>query len=98
MSSLPADNLLGTAVRDNITLAGSAASGWYYDFSKPVVRVGCMPPDGLVLEGAFRYIPVPAALRAFDSWFYECWCALANSPRSAPSVQASCCKYQLWFA
>jgi hypothetical protein len=80
MSRLPADNLLGAAMRDNISLAGSAASGWYHDFSKLLVRVGCMSPDGLVLDGAFGYIPVPgpAALHAFDSWFHDYWCGLLN--------------------
>lgn len=54
--------------------------------------------DGLVLDGAFGYIPVPSVLRAFDSWFHYCWCGLPDSPPSATSVQVSCCKYQLWFA
>jgi len=34
----------------------------------------------------------------FDEWFYSCWCALPDDPRTAPSDRVLCCTYQQWFA
>ena len=98
MAGLPGSSLLRAALQDNIALAASAGAGWYSDFAGFMDRVGCMPEGGLGELDQLSHVPVAPALRAFDSWFYGCWEGLPDSPRSAPSDQVSCCKYQQWFA
>jgi hypothetical protein len=98
MAGLPGSSLLRAALQDNMALAASAGAGWFYDFAGFMDRVGCMPEGGLGELDQLSHVPVAPALQAFDSWFYGCWEGLPDSPRSAPSDQVSCCKYQQWFA
>ena len=98
MAGLPDSSLLRAALQENMTLAESAGTGWFCDFSSFVERVGCVPQDGWGEAGQLMHIPVAAALRSFDTWFYGCWGGLPDSPRSAPSDRVLCCKYQHWFA
>jgi hypothetical protein len=37
-------------------------------------------------------------MQSFDAWFLACWKGLPSEPRTDPTDQVTCCKYQQWFA
>ena len=59
---------------------------------------GALPDNGLFVDGMPLTLPAPSVVAKFDEWFYSCWCALPDDPRTAPSDRVLCCTYQQWFA
>jgi hypothetical protein len=63
-----------------------------------LTTVGGMPQGSLHLGDAPTKLDVADVLQSFDNWFYACWKDLPSEPRTAPTDQVTCCKYQQWFA
>jgi hypothetical protein len=98
VQQLPEGNLLRVVLSESLALGDGVGVGWVGDFKSLLVAFGALPDSGLFVYGVPCSLPAPAVLAKFDLWFNSCWCDLPDDPRSAPSRDVSCCKYQQWFA
>lgn len=98
MIALPASSLLKVAFTENVEMGAGLPSGWFSGFSALLSVLGCVPEGGLCPQGEPVQLGLACVLDRFDTWFYSCWTGLPADPRTAPSAQVACCKYQHWFA
>lgn len=95
---MPEDSWMRTALLESTTLGSEAGHSWLSDFQALLSKFGALPENGLFVDGLPLTLPAPSVVAKFDEWFYSCWCALPDDPRTAPSDRVLCCTYQQWFA